>query len=74
MVTLYLLPELNVRLVPQLEKLRPGARIVSHDFDMEGVKWENWWTVIAKDHRTPKDREHYVYLWKTPLKKTAAKP
>ena len=73
-VTLYLLPELNVRLVPQLEKLRPGARIVSHDFDMEGVKWENWWTVIAKDHRTPKDREHYVYLWKTPLKKTAAKP
>lgn len=73
-VTLYLLPELNVRLIPQLEKLRPGARIVSHDFDMEGVKWENWWTVIAKDHRTPKDREHYVYLWKTPLKKTAAKP
>jgi SAM-dependent methyltransferase len=68
-VTLYLLPELNVRLIPQLEKLRPGARIVSHDFDMEGVQWEKWWTVMAKDHRTPKDREHYVYLWKTPLKK-----
>jgi hypothetical protein len=69
-VTLYLVPELNVRLVPQLEKLKVGARIVSHDFDMEGVKWEKWWTVMAKDHRTPKDREHYVYLWKTPLKKT----
>jgi hypothetical protein len=68
-VTLYLLPELNVRLIPQLEKLKPGSRVISHDFDMEGVQWENWWTVIAKDHRTPKDREHYVYLWKTPLKK-----
>jgi SAM-dependent methyltransferase len=68
-VTLYLLPELNVRLVPQLEKLKPGSRVVSHDFDMEGVQWEKWWTVMAKDHRTPKDREHYVYLWKTPLKK-----
>jgi SAM-dependent methyltransferase len=73
-VTLYLLPELNVRLIPQLEKLKPGSRIVSHDFDMEGVKWENWWTVIAKDHRTPADREHYVYLWKTPLKKVALNP
>lgn len=74
-VTLYLLPELNVRLIPQLEKLKPGSRIVSHDFDMEGVAWEKWWTVIAKDHReTTKDREHYVYLWKTPLKKVKASP
>jgi SAM-dependent methyltransferase len=71
-VTLYLLPELNVKLIPQLEKLKPGARIVSHDFDMEGVTYEKWWTVIAPDHRdAKKNREHYVYLWKTPLKKTA---
>jgi SAM-dependent methyltransferase len=69
-VTLYLLPELNVRLVPQLQKLKPGSRIVSHDFDMAGVLPEKWWTVIAKDHRDKNaDREHYVYLWKTPLKK-----
>ena len=37
-VTLYLLPSLNVRLMPQLEKLKPGSRIVSHDFDMRGAK------------------------------------
>jgi SAM-dependent methyltransferase len=73
-VTLYLLPELNVRLIPQLEKLRPGSRIVSHDFDMQGVEPVQNWTVIARDHQTPKDREHYVYLWKTPLKKTPAAP
>ena len=75
-VTLYLLPELNVRLIPQLEKLKPGSRIVSHDFDMEGVEPEKTWTVIARDHREPVNREHYVYLWKTPLRTvaTAAPP
>jgi len=36
-ITLYLLPSLNVRLIPQLEKLKPGSRVVSHDFDMKGV-------------------------------------
>jgi hypothetical protein len=73
-VTLYLLPELNVRLVPQLEKLKPGSRIISHDFDMAGVDPEKWWTVMAPDHRDAKKmREHYVYLWRTPLKKTAKK-
>lgn len=74
-VTLYLLPELNVRLIPQLEKLKPGSRIVSHDFDMAGVEPEKWWTVMAPDHRDAKKmREHYVYLWKTPLKKAAPAP
>jgi SAM-dependent methyltransferase len=69
-VTLYLLPELNVRLIPQLDKLAPGARIVSHDFDMEGVTPEKVWTIMAPDHRdATKNREHYVYLWKTPLEK-----
>ena len=37
-VTLYLLPELNVKLMPKLAKLKPGTRIVSHDFDMRGAK------------------------------------
>jgi len=34
-VTLYLLPDLNERLRPKLlSELRPGSRIVSHDFGM----------------------------------------
>lgn len=33
-VTLYLLPELNQRLRPTLLDMKPGTRIVSHDFDM----------------------------------------
>ena len=37
-VTLYLLPSLNVKLMPTLKKLKPGTRIVSHSFDM-GSDW-----------------------------------
>ncbi len=39
-VTLYLLPSLNVKLMPKLKaELKPGTRIVSHSFDMQG-QWE----------------------------------
>jgi len=70
-VMLYLLPELNVRLIPQLEKLRPGTRIVSHDFDMKGVKPDAEFTVTAeefvneegysayKGEGVPEDPKHY---------------
>ena len=37
-VTLYLLPSLNLKLMPTLKKLKPGTRIVSHSFDM-GSDW-----------------------------------
>jgi tRNA G37 N-methylase Trm5 len=65
-VTLYLLPELNVKLIPQLEKLKPGSRIVSHDFDMKGVKPKKTITVRSTG---PDGREHTLYLWVTPLEK-----
>lgn len=67
-VTLYLLPELNVRLMPQLEKMKPGSRIVSHDFDMRGAKPDKVVTLSAKDDQG-NEREHTVYLWTIPLKK-----
>lgn len=59
-VTLYLLPELNVKLIPQLEKMRPGSRIVSHDFDMEGAIPDGHWTVNAPEFV---DKEGYS-AWK----------
>ena len=65
-VTLYLLPSLNVKLIPQLEKLKPGSRIVSHDFDMKGVKPDK--TVIIPDEDDDYG-DHTIYLWTTPLKK-----
>ena len=65
-ITLYLLPELNVRLIPQLEKLKPGSRIVSHDFDMKGVKPDK---VITIEDDEDDYGNHTIYLWTTPLKK-----
>lgn len=66
-ITLYLLPELNIRLIPQLERLRPGSRVVSHQFDMSGVTPDKVVQVgggadVEVDSRT-------VYLWTVPLKK-----
>jgi tRNA G37 N-methylase Trm5 len=58
-VTLYLLPSLNVKLRPRLmEQLRPGTRIVSHDFDMGDWAPEQ---TLSVDGKT-------VYLWTIPKK------
>ena len=64
-ITLYLLPSLNVKLIPQLEKLSPGSRIVSHDFDMEGVKPEKVINFTSEEDNV----SHTIYYWITPLKK-----
>ncbi len=57
-VTMYLLPELNMRLRPKILDLAPGTRIVTHAFDMED--WEADQSVMA-DGRT-------AYLWIVPAK------
>lgn len=64
-VTLYLLPRLNVKLIPQLEKLKPGSRIVSHDFNMEGIQPD----VEATVYYGEPIRSSRVYLWTTPLER-----
>jgi ribosomal protein L11 methylase PrmA len=57
-VTLYLLQSLNIKLRPKLfAELRPGTRIVSHDFDMGD--WKPDQTVKLQVN----GREHTVYYW-----------
>ena len=63
-VMLYLLPELNRRLKPKLfAELRPGARIVSHDFDM-GREWP--------PEEYVKLGTSGIYLWRIPAQPAAA--
>jgi tRNA G37 N-methylase Trm5 len=60
-VTLYLLPTLNVRLRPQLlSQLEPGTRIVSHEFDM------GEWQPERTEQIEANGRMHTVYLWTVP--------
>ena len=54
-VTLYLLPDVNLRLKPKLRRdLRPGSRVVSHDFSM-GDDW--------KPERTLRLGNDWIYFW-----------
>jgi len=59
-VTLYLLPDLNVKLRPRLlSELKPGTRIVSHQFDMGDWKPEK---EVELNGRT-------IYFWTIPARK-----
>jgi SAM-dependent methyltransferase len=59
-VTLYLLPDLNVKLRPRLwEELKPGTRIVSHQFDMG-----TW-----KPEKRLDSSGRVVYFWTIPARK-----
>ena len=56
-ITLYLLPTLNLKLLPKLlRELKPGTRIVSHAFDMGSWKPEQTLTVTGRS----------VYFWTIP--------
>ena len=63
-VTLYLLPNLNAKLVPQFEKMKPGSRIVSHAWGMRGIKPR-----AVVQVRTSEPRERTIYLWTIPLER-----
>ena len=65
-VTLYMLPWFNAKVAPNLKKfLRPGARIVAHDFGIEGwvpdqtIKLPQW-----ELRRGGYKHQHTLYLWK----------
>ena len=60
-VTLYLLPNINLKLRPKLlRELKPGTRIVSHDFNMG--EWEPEQVVQVQGP----DRQHTIYYWVVP--------
>ena len=56
-ITLYLLDSLNLKLRPKLWQLKPGTRIVSHNFGMGD--WNPEQTVELNGHT--------VYLWTVPV-------
>ena len=57
-VTMYLLPDINLKLRPKILELKPGTRVVSHAFDMGEWKPDRTETVEGKT----------AYLWIVPAK------
>jgi SAM-dependent methyltransferase len=63
-ITMYLLPDVNLLLKPRLRKLKPGTRIVSHDWDM-GADWPPDRTVEVEvpDKPIGRDKKSRLHLW-----------
>jgi len=62
-VAIYMGTEMNARLVPQLRRLKPGARIVSHEFPLGSITPDK--TVEMTSHAD--GRRHKIHLWRCPL-------
>jgi len=65
-ITMYLLPEVNLQLRPKLLALRPGTRIVSHDWDMGAWQPERTVVVDAPDKSVGLEKKSRVHLWIVP--------
>jgi precorrin-6B methylase 2 len=67
-ITLYMLPSFNERLRPVLEQqLKPGTRIVAHDYPISGwkpLKWEEMPLMDTRPAVTPHKHVLYLYQWK----------
>lgn len=63
-VILYLMRDSNNTLKPKLEKsLKPGARVISHDYEIEG------WKPLVEDKVDAFRRGHKIYVYRMPPQK-----
>jgi len=68
-VTMYLLPEVNLDLRPRvLFWLRPGTRVVSHDWDMGDWEPDRHMVVEAPGKTVGLKQESTIYLWVVPAR------
>jgi len=67
-ITMYLLPQVNIELRPKLLELRPGTRLVSHDFDMGDWKPDNFIKMDAQDKYGGAGGSSDVYFWIVPAR------
>ena len=65
-ITMYLLPEVNLQLRPRVLALRPGTRIVSHDWDMGDWRADRTLTLDVPDKAVGREKLSRVHLWIVP--------
>jgi SAM-dependent methyltransferase len=62
-ITMYLLPDVNLKLRPALQKLKLGTRIVSHDWDMGDWQPNRTEVVAAPDKKVGLIKQSKIMLW-----------
>jgi len=68
-VTAYLYSDLLKRVLPKFEKLKPGSRIVTHQFAIPDISPDETVRTVSQETGA----EHTIYLWTTPLLKSPKK-
>lgn len=60
---LYLLPELNKKLLPQLDKMKPGTRVICHNYDLQGIVADRTLAYLSYEDSST----HVMTLYTIPL-------
>ena len=65
-ITMYLLPEVNLQLRPSLLALAPGTRVVSHDWDMGDWLPDRSLTLDVPEKAIGREKISRIHLWRVP--------
>ena len=67
-ITSYLLPELNLKLRPRILALRPGTRVVTHDYDMDDWFPDAQKVMLVPGKEVGDEGKSYIFLYVVPAK------
>ena len=67
-ITMYLLPDVNMALRPAILSLKPGTRIVSHDWDMGDWAPDRTTVVDVPNKSVGREKSSKIHLWTVPAK------
>lgn len=67
-LTTYLLPEMNQKLRPKILSLKPGTRVVAHDYPMGDWTPDEQKELIVPEKTVGNAGRSFVYLWIVPAK------
>ncbi len=64
MLAVFLLPQQLEKLLPQIEKMKPGSRLISHQFKIPDIAPDKTIQMVSSAEGT----NHAVHSWTLPLK------
>jgi hypothetical protein len=67
-ITTYLLPEMNAQLRPKLLSLRPGTRVVAHDYAMGEWDPDEEKTLLVPEKVVGDPGKSYIFFWVVPAR------